>query len=125
MPRFHERSPKIIPEDIALNVDAYIKSLKPLPSPYLVNGELSEKAIQGRKVYEKHGCANCHSGPYYTDMQMHRIGEDIEFDFVNPGVGEPITIAFEIPTAVSPKEIGNSTDERVLGIGLREIVITE
>lgn len=69
-----------IPEDIALNVDAYIKSLKPLPSPYLVNGELSEKAIQGRKVYEKHGCANCHSGPYYTDMQMHRIGEDIEFE---------------------------------------------
>ena len=65
---------------MAYNVDEYIKSLKPLQSPYLVNGQLSEKALQGRKVYEKYGCANCHSGPYYTDMQMHRIGENIEFD---------------------------------------------
>ena len=22
----------------------------------------------------------CHSGPYYTDMKMHRIGEDVEFE---------------------------------------------
>lgn len=69
-----------IPEDIAFNVDEYIKSLKPLKSPYLVNGELSEKALAGRKVYEKYGCADCHSGPNYTDMQMHRIGEDVEFE---------------------------------------------
>ena len=69
-----------IPEDMAYNVDDYIKSLNPLQSPYLVNGELSEKALHGRKVYEKYGCANCHSGPYYTDMQTHRIGEDVEFD---------------------------------------------
>ena len=69
-----------IPEDIAYNVDEYIKSLKPLKSPYLVNGELSEKALAGRKVYEKYGCANCHSGPNYTDMKMHRIGEDVEFE---------------------------------------------
>jgi DNA-binding beta-propeller fold protein YncE len=69
-----------VEESVALNVDEYLKSLKPLPSPYLVDGELSEKAIQGRKVYEKYGCAECHSGPYYTDMKMHRIGEDVEFD---------------------------------------------
>ena len=69
-----------IPEDLALNVDEYIKSLKPLPSPYLVNGELSVKAKEGRKVYEKYGCADCHSGPYYTDMQMHVIGKDVEFE---------------------------------------------
>ena len=69
-----------IPEDIAYNVDEYIKSLKPLKSPYLVNGELSEKALAGRKLYEKYGCADCHSGPNYTDMKMHRIGEDVEFE---------------------------------------------
>ena len=69
-----------VEESVAQNVDEYIKSLKPLPSPYLVDGELSEKAVQGRKVYEKYGCAECHSGPYYTDMKMHRIGEDVEFD---------------------------------------------
>ena len=69
-----------VEESVAECVDQYIKSLKPLPSPYLVDGELSEKALQGRKVYEKHGCADCHSGVHYTDMQMHRIGEDVEFD---------------------------------------------
>lgn len=42
--------------------------------------ELSDKAKEGRKVFEKLKCGECHSGPYYTDMKMHRIGEDIEFE---------------------------------------------
>ena len=69
-----------LPEDFACCVDEYLKSLKPVPSPYLVNGELSEKAERGRKVFEKMECDKCHSGPYYTDMSMHRIGEDVEFE---------------------------------------------
>ena len=67
-------------EEMAKCVDAYMKSLRPVPSPYLVNGELSDKAKEGRKVVEKLKCGECHSGPYYTDMKMHRIGEDIEFE---------------------------------------------
>ena len=67
-------------EEMAKCVDAYMKSLRPVPSPYLVNGELSDKAKEGRKVFEKLKCGECHSGPYYTDMKMHRIGEDIEFE---------------------------------------------
>ena len=58
----------------------WLMSLKPVPSPYLVNGELSEKAKRGRKVFEKFQCDKCHSGPYYTDLKMYRIGEDIEFE---------------------------------------------
>lgn len=69
-----------VDEDVAQCVDDYIRSLKPLPSPYLVDGKLSNKALEGRKIYEKRGCAECHSGPYYTDMKMHRIGEDVEFE---------------------------------------------
>lgn len=69
-----------LPEEFATCVDEYLLSLKPVPSPYLVNGELSEKAKRGRKVFEKFKCDECHSGPYYTDMQMHRIGEDVEFE---------------------------------------------
>lgn len=46
----------------------------------MINGELSEKAKRGRKVFEKFKCDECHSGPYYTDMQLHRIGEDVEFE---------------------------------------------
>jgi YVTN family beta-propeller protein len=61
-------------------VDAYLKSLRPLPSPYLINGKLSEKAVRGEKLFEKLSCAECHSGPYFTDLNMHRIGENIEFE---------------------------------------------
>lgn len=69
-----------ITEEDALCVDEYLKGLRPVPSPLLVNGELSEKAKQGRKVFEKLKCDECHSGPYYTDLKMHRIGDDIEFE---------------------------------------------
>ena len=58
-------------EEMAKCVDAYMKSLRPVPSPYLVNGELSDKAKEGRKVFEKLKCGECHSGPYYTDRVGH------------------------------------------------------
>lgn len=69
-----------IPEELALAVDAYTSGLQAVPSPLLIDGQLSPKAQAGRKVFEKLGCDKCHSGPYYTDMKMHRIGADIEFD---------------------------------------------
>lgn len=69
-----------VSEEDARCVDAYLKSLQPVPSPYLVNGELSEKAQAGKKVFDKLKCGECHSGIYYTDLKMHRIGEDVEFE---------------------------------------------
>lgn len=69
-----------VPEEFAVATDEYLKSLQAVPSPYLENGELSAKAQRGRKVFEKLKCDECHSGPYYTDLQMHRIGEDVEFE---------------------------------------------
>lgn len=69
-----------ISEEWAKCIDEYTKSLKALPSPYLVNGELSEMAQRGRKVFEKFGCQECHSGIYYTDMKSYRIGENVEFE---------------------------------------------
>ena len=69
-----------IDEESAACVDAYLKALRPVPSPYLVDGQLSKKAVEGRKVFEKLKCGACHSGPYFTDMKMHRIGENVEFE---------------------------------------------
>ena len=69
-----------ITEEDAVCVDAYLKSLRPVPSPYLVDGELSDLAKEGRKIFEKLNCTECHRGPFYTDLKMHRIGEDIEFE---------------------------------------------
>ena len=86
-----------LPEEFAECVDEYLMSLKPVPSPYLVNGELSEKAKRGRKVYEKFNCDECHSGPYYTDMKMHRIGEDIEFTYSASSSASLADIFFSMP----------------------------
>lgn len=38
------------------------------------------KAKAGRKVFDKLKCGDCHNGPFYTDLKMHRIGEDVEFE---------------------------------------------
>ena len=73
--QFYDSDPKLMEY-----VDTFLKSLRPLPSPYLVNGTLSEKAVRGHKVFDDLECGSCHSGPYYTDMQMHRIGDNIEFE---------------------------------------------
>lgn len=77
---FHHIQFMEISEAEAEFVDAYLKALKPVPSPYLVNGDLSDKAKKGRKVFEQLKCDECHSGPYFTDMRMYRIGEDVEFE---------------------------------------------
>ena len=69
-----------IDEETAAYVDAYLKALRPVPSPYLDDGKLSGKAEKGRKTFEKLNCNVCHSGPYFTDMKMHRIGKNIEFE---------------------------------------------
>ncbi len=69
-----------VEEEYAVCVDEYLKGLEAVPSPRLVNGELSELAEQGRKVFNKLKCNDCHSGPYFTDMKSYRIGEDIEFE---------------------------------------------
>ena len=70
------------PEEDALCIDAYVSSLKPLPSPHLIKGELSPAALEGEKLFKKTGCATCHSpdntGPggerLFTDLKKHDIG---------------------------------------------------
>lgn len=69
-----------VEESVATDVDEYLRSLRPLPSPYLQNGELSAKAVEGKRVFDKYSCGACHCGDYYTDMRTHRIGEDVEFE---------------------------------------------
>lgn len=67
-------------------LNTYLKSLKPVPSPYLVDGQLSPAAKNGERLFEESACSNCHSGPLYTGLQKHDVGtagdmdEDPEFD---------------------------------------------
>lgn len=69
-----------VPEDMAQCVDEYLKQLEPVPSPYLVDGALSSKAERGKAVFEKYNCDKCHNGPYYTNLKMYVIGDDVEFE---------------------------------------------
>jgi YVTN family beta-propeller protein len=69
------------PEEDAVAIDEFLKALKPVPSPYLVDGKLSPAAERGRAIFfdDKIGCAKCHPEPLYTDLQMHDVGSRGKF----------------------------------------------
>lgn len=80
------------PKEDAEAIDAYLRSLRPLPSPYLKNGKLSKLAEKGKKVYQEAGCAHCHNGNYYTDCEKYDVGTGIGmyegFAFDTPALNE-------------------------------------
>ena len=71
------------PEEDAVAIDEYLKSLQPVPSPHLVNGGLSEAAKRGKELFfsERVGCAKCHpEQTLYTDMKHHNVNSKGQFD---------------------------------------------
>jgi DNA-binding beta-propeller fold protein YncE len=64
------------PEEVAEALDAYLESLRPVPSPRLVRGELSPAARRGEKLYfdTTVGCAECHPRGTTTDMKRYDVG---------------------------------------------------
>jgi cytochrome c peroxidase len=63
-------------------IDEYLKSLEPVPSPYLVDGKLSEAAERGKKLFfsDRIGCAKCHPEPLYTDLKSHNVSSKGKYD---------------------------------------------
>ena len=78
-------------EAVASAVDAYLRSLKPVPSPYLVDGELSKYAKRGKKIFIHAGCAECHPAPLFTDLNKYNVGT---------GVGSEQNINYDTPTLI-------------------------
>ncbi len=76
-------------ESRAQPIDEYLKTLRPIPSPYLVDGKLSKKAQMGKKIFKKADCFYCHSGKYFTNRKKYNVGtgadseKDREFDTPN------------------------------------------
>ena len=70
----------VVSEEDTKAVDEFLKSLKPVPSPHLVDGRLSKAAQRGVKLFEKAGCSSCHSGTYFTDQETHDIGQGKDLD---------------------------------------------
>jgi YVTN family beta-propeller protein len=82
------------PEEVATSMDAYLKSLKPVPSPFLVNGRLSDSARRGEKLFKDRqvGCASCHPPGLFTDLKTYDVGTRGRFD--------KATDRFDTPTLV-------------------------
>jgi len=70
------------PPEVADSMDAYLKSLKPVPSPHLVKGRLSAAAQRGEKLFHsgRTGCAQCHPEPLFTDLKSYDVGARGRFD---------------------------------------------
>ncbi|WP_169305304.1 cell surface protein [Coraliomargarita akajimensis] len=72
------------PEEDAKAIDAFLKSLRPTPSPHLVNGGLSKLAQHGKRVFNAARCVHCHKGPLYTDGKQHEVGTTKGMDAGRP-----------------------------------------
>lgn len=81
-------------EEVATAVDAYLKSLRPVPGPQLVGGKLSPAARRGRELFNDGlvGCALCHGGRDFTDLHSYDVG--------TANAREPATTRFDTPTLV-------------------------
>ena len=82
------------PPEVAEAIDDYFQSLRPMPSPHLVQGQLSPTAARGKTLFynETVGCADCHKGVLYTDLKFHDVGTIGKFD-------QPVD-RFDTPTLI-------------------------
>ena len=97
-----------LPDEESAAIDAYLKSLQPVPSPHLANGELSDAASRGRRLFESEdvGCYRCHPAPLYTDLQTHSIGKALRLVSTIATTrlpcakcGEPLPMPVPVPIA--------------------------
>jgi DNA-binding beta-propeller fold protein YncE len=70
------------PEPEAVAIDAYLRSLQPMPSPRLVNGNLSRSALRGKALFEsaRTGCFTCHPPGLFTDLRSYDVGTRGSYD---------------------------------------------
>jgi len=81
------------PEEVAVALDDYLKSLTPVPSPHLIHGRLSASALRGKRLFEdaRVGCADCHPPGLFTSLQSYDVGTRSAWDH---------TSAFDTPSLI-------------------------
>lgn len=81
------------PEAECTAIDSYVQALEPVPSPSLVDGQLSAAAERGKTLFagERTGCSRCHPAPLYTDLKTHDVGSRDKYGW---------TDRFDTPTLV-------------------------
>jgi len=88
------------PEEDVNCFDAYCSQMKAVPSPYLVDGQLSERAKRGAKLFEKAKCATCHNPnkkspegePLWVEMDPLKLYD------LGLGTGTEVGRKFDTPT---------------------------
>lgn len=80
-------------EEDAAAIDAYLKALEPVSTPYRSRGGLSESARRGERLFfdEKIGCGVCHPVPRFTDLKPYDVRSQGSHDR---------TGAFDTPTLI-------------------------
>jgi cytochrome c peroxidase len=75
-------------------LDAYLKALKPVPSPHLLKGVLSPAAERGKALFNDAttGCASCHPAGLFTDLQSYEVGTNGRFDKPNTQFDTPTLV---------------------------------
>jgi YVTN family beta-propeller protein len=81
-----------VPEQVPLAIDQWLRTLEPIPSPFLANGKLSAAAKRGEQLFSspQARCAQCHPKGLFTDMHHYDVGTQNSTD--KPGE------AFDTPT---------------------------
>ncbi len=73
---------RVSTEELTLPLDTFIMNIKPVASPYLHKGRLSEAATRGKSIFfgEKAQCFQCHSAPLFCDLKYHDAGVPDPYD---------------------------------------------
>ena len=82
----------IRPENDAVAIDEFLKTMSPVPSPYLVKGKKTASAKRGEKLFfsNKTNCYVCHPKPLFTDMKMYDVNTHAEKDYTTIEKGKRV-----------------------------------
>jgi YVTN family beta-propeller protein len=68
------------PESLAADMDAYLRRLRPVESPFLREYRTKDSGQLGRAVYDRAGCNRCHNDAYLTDRKKYDAGTGADND---------------------------------------------
>ncbi len=80
-------------------LDTFIMNIKPVASPHLDKGRLSEAATRGKSIFfgEKAQCFRCHKAPLFCDLQSHNAGVIDDYD---------VTLQWDTPSLIEAWRTG-------------------
>jgi cytochrome c peroxidase len=93
----------ITPANLANAIAAFERTLTAMNTPYdrYQRGDksaMTAQQIQGMQVFQNEGCAACHSGPMFSDFQLHVLSVPDNAKLAASDAGANNTYAFRTPS---------------------------